>query len=175
MYLSTYYALPSTSSSSIFRDCTVRVASTAAHSLTPPSRTFSRCPPPSTASYQSLRWSRGADWQSPVSLRAHIRTVSPVLHRKITTMGMIRCVVLWYVVYYWFLLSPFWLFLRVLDIWQLPEFKIYISVGSYLMSIRWAPDGFWSTAWLLICELCHCCSNADLTSFWLIHLKTCDC
>lgn len=111
MYLSTYYASPSASSSSISRACRVRFASTTlssrpAHSLAPPSRTFARCAPPSNASCRSLsfssaiqlvrcsapRWCRGVERRSPVSLRAQIRTASPVFERKIATMGMIGCV-----------------------------------------------------------------------------------
>lgn len=109
MYFPTYWSSPSTtSSSSILRACRLRFVSTLSsslnHSFAPPSQV---CPPPSTISSRSLsfssafrslrcsapRWSYGVDWRSPVSLRAQIRTASPVLERferKIATMGMMR-------------------------------------------------------------------------------------
>ncbi|KAL0353650.1 UNVERIFIED_CONTAM: Aconitate hydratase 3, mitochondrial [Sesamum angustifolium] len=110
MYISTYCSSSSASSSSILKACRVRFASTLSssvnHSFSSPSRTFARNPPsrPSIVGYRSLsfssalrsircsapRWSHGVDWRSPVSLRAQIRTASPVLERferKIATMA----------------------------------------------------------------------------------------
>ncbi|KAG6392031.1 hypothetical protein SASPL_146234 [Salvia splendens] len=91
MFLSTYYASPSTSSSPspIFRARALRFAS----SLSPPSSgTFSNfVPPPSRRSpsfSSALRWSRGADSRSRVSLRAQIGAASPALDRKIAAMGL---------------------------------------------------------------------------------------
>ncbi|KAK6132947.1 hypothetical protein DH2020_033331 [Rehmannia glutinosa] len=115
MYFPSYCSSPSsTSSTSILRACRVRFASTVSSSVnrsfSTPSRTFARnppshaCSPPSNISYRSSsfssefrlvrcsapRWSYGVDWRSPASLRAQIRTVSPVLdrfERKIATMA----------------------------------------------------------------------------------------
>ncbi|KAL2245304.1 putative aconitate hydratase, cytoplasmic [Sesamum indicum] len=115
MYISTYCSSSSASSSSILKACRVRFASTLSSSVkhsfsSPSSRTFARNPPlhsssrPSSLGYRSLsfssalrsircsapRWSHGVDWRSPVSLRAQIRTASPVLERferKIATMA----------------------------------------------------------------------------------------
>lgn len=117
MYISTYCASSSKSSSSILRACRVRSTSSLSspvnHSFSPSSRTFKPAShastPPSNVSYRSpsfspafrsvscsaLRWSHRVDLRSPVSLRAQIRSSSPVLERferKIATMGMIRFV-----------------------------------------------------------------------------------
>ncbi|KAH6795775.1 hypothetical protein C2S51_036761 [Perilla frutescens var. frutescens] len=98
----------SATSSSIFRACTHRFASALSSSLnrssfSSPSRTFvhnspspASCRSPSFSSaFRSIRcsaprWSHGVDWRSPISLRAQIRTASPVLERfqrKIATMA----------------------------------------------------------------------------------------
>ncbi|KAL3851208.1 hypothetical protein ACJIZ3_013090 [Penstemon smallii] len=106
MYLPTYCSSPSTSSSSVLRVCRVRFASNLSssssssssvrnYSVSSPSRIFAKYSSPSRVSYRSLsfssafpsvrcssaRWSHGVDWRSPVSLRAQIRTASPVLER----------------------------------------------------------------------------------------------
>ncbi|XP_022877543.1 aconitate hydratase, cytoplasmic [Olea europaea var. sylvestris] len=106
MYLPTYC-----SSSSILRACRIRTASTLSASAPSfssvvASRTSAkqdsvRFSSLSSVSFRSrsfssslrssaLRWSHGVDWRSPVSLRAQIRTASPVLERlerKIATMA----------------------------------------------------------------------------------------
>ncbi|KAL0362276.1 UNVERIFIED_CONTAM: Aconitate hydratase 3, mitochondrial [Sesamum calycinum] len=95
----------SSTSSSVLRACTVRFASTLSSSVT---RSFSspcRASPPTCSvscrsacfspAFRSVRcsaprWSYGVDWRSPVSLRAQIRSASPVLERferKIATMA----------------------------------------------------------------------------------------
>lgn len=46
------------------------------------------------------RWSHGVDWRSPLSLRAQIRTVSPIidrLERTFTTMGTVLCLAVTFV------------------------------------------------------------------------------
>ncbi|KAL8462530.1 hypothetical protein ACS0TY_033532 [Phlomoides rotata] len=111
MYISTYCASSSKSSPSILRACRVRsTPSLSSHSFSPPSLPFVKnpashaCTPPSNVTYRSLtfssafrsvscsapRWSHRVDWRSPVSLRAQIRSASPVLERfdrKIATMA----------------------------------------------------------------------------------------
>ncbi|KAL0406931.1 UNVERIFIED_CONTAM: Aconitate hydratase 3, mitochondrial [Sesamum latifolium] len=104
MYFPSYCSSPSTSSS-VLRACRVRFASTLFSSVT---RSFSSpcraSPPACNVSCRSVcfspasrsvrcsapRWSYGVDWRSPVSLRAQIRSASPVLERferKIATMA----------------------------------------------------------------------------------------
>ncbi|KAK4386972.1 Aconitate hydratase 2, mitochondrial [Sesamum angolense] len=102
MYFPSYCSSSSTSSS-VLRACTVRFASTLSSSVT---RSFSSpcraSPPTCSVSCRSVfspsrsvrcsapRWSYGVDWRSPVSLRAQIRSASPVLERferKIATMA----------------------------------------------------------------------------------------
>ncbi|KAK4420771.1 Aconitate hydratase 3, mitochondrial [Sesamum alatum] len=104
MYFPSYCSSSSTSSS-ILRACGVRFASTLSSSV---NRSFSspcRASTPACSiscrsvsfspAFRSVRcsaprWSYGVDWRSPVSLRAQIRSASPVLERferKIATMA----------------------------------------------------------------------------------------
>ncbi|GER54890.1 aconitate hydratase family protein [Striga asiatica] len=109
MYVPTCCSPSPTSSSSIFRACRVRFASTVPsfsidHSFSRPPRSLARNLVPSNFSYRSRsfssalgslrcsasRWSHGVGWRSPFSLRAQTTTVSPVLERferKIATMA----------------------------------------------------------------------------------------
>ncbi|KAL6544479.1 Acyl CoA oxidase [Orobanche minor] len=106
MYFPTYCSPSSTaSSSSIIRACTVRFATTISSSVNHSfPRPFPRNSCPSNTSYRSLslssafrpircsasRWSHGVDRRHSVSVRAQIRTASPVLERferKIATMA----------------------------------------------------------------------------------------
>ncbi|KAG6393747.1 hypothetical protein SASPL_144316 [Salvia splendens] len=87
MFLSTYYASPSTSSSPspIFRARALRFASSLSP---PPCRTLAPPSCRSTSFSSALRWSRGADSRLRVGLRAQIGAASPALERKIATMGL---------------------------------------------------------------------------------------
>lgn len=103
----------SSSTSALIRASRIRFSSSLARAAVSPS--ISRTPgigassanssSPSLIGYRSLsslssfrslrssvpRWSHGVDWRSPVSLRAQIRTATPVIERfqrKIATMGI---------------------------------------------------------------------------------------
>ncbi|KAL3503515.1 hypothetical protein ACH5RR_037964 [Cinchona calisaya] len=96
------YVRTTCSSSAILRAARVRFASSVSRSFVSPSVSkpssfiASRSFKLPSAAVRSIggcsvpRWSHGVDWRSPVSLRAQIRTVSPVVERfqrKIATMA----------------------------------------------------------------------------------------